>query len=95
MLRLCTVADDEALERLATPRGPAGPAGRYVVAEVNGEVVAATSLVSGAALADPFRPTAHLLPLLGLRAKQLAPKRRTSRGLPLWSTVRAWSRASA
>jgi len=94
-LRLCTVADDAALERLAILEGRPAPAGRYVVAELDGEVVAAVSLVTGAVLADPFRRTVQLRPLLALRAGQLAPEARRSRGLPLWSTVRAWGRASA
>jgi hypothetical protein len=94
-LRLCTVADDAVLERLAILEGKPAPVGRYVVAEVDGSVVAAISLVSGAVLADPFRRTGQLLPLLALRAEQLAPEARRSRGLPLWSSVRAWGRASA
>jgi len=94
-LRLCTVADDAPLERLAMLEGQPAPTGRYVVAEIDGEVVAAISLVTGAVLADPFRRTGQLLPLLALRAAQLAPEARRSRGLPLWSTVRAWGRASA
>src|SRR5262245_28883618 len=94
-LRLCRVADDDTLERLALLEGRPAPAGRYVVAEVDGAVVAAMSLVSGAVLADPFKPTADLLPLLELRAAQLAPDARRSRGLPLWSAVRAWGKASA
>ena len=93
-LRLCRVADDETLERLAILEGRPAPAGRYVVAEVDGEVVAAVSLNSGSVLADPFRPTGHLLPLLELRASQLAPEARRSRGLPLWGAVRALGRAS-
>jgi hypothetical protein len=95
VLRLCTVADDAALERLAILETRPAPAGRYVVAEVDGDVVAAISLVSGAVLADPFRPTAELLPLLGMRAAQLAPEVRPSRGLPRWTTLRGWGRASA
>jgi hypothetical protein len=94
-LRLCRVDDDPALERLAMLEGRPAPAGRFVLAEVDGTVVAAKSLLSGAVLADPFEPTAHLLPLLELRAAQLAPEARGSRGLPLWNTVRAWGRASA
>lgn len=95
LLRLCRVADDDALERLAMLEGRPAPFGRYVVAEVDGALVAALSLVSGAVLADPFKPTADLLPLLELRAAQLAPDARRSRGLPLWSAVRAWGKASA
>jgi hypothetical protein len=94
-LRLCRVDDDPALERLALLEGRPAPAGRYIVADVDGIVVAAVSLLSGAVLADPFEPTAHLLPLLRLRAAQLAPEARRLRGLPLWSSVRAWGRASA
>jgi hypothetical protein len=70
-LRLCSVHDDAALERLAVLEGRAVPSGRLVLAEVNGTIVAALPLDGGAVLADPFRPTAHLLPLLRLRASQL------------------------
>jgi hypothetical protein len=71
LLRLCTVHDDAALEHLALLEGRSTPQGRFVVAEIDGEVVAALPLRGGAPLADPFRPTAHLLPLLRLRASQL------------------------
>jgi hypothetical protein len=94
-LRLCRVGDDAALERLAMLEGRPSPAGRYVIAEVNGTVVAAMSLVSGVVLADPFEPTAHIIPLLRMRAEQLAPEVRASRGLPFWGAVRTWGRASA
>jgi hypothetical protein len=70
-LRLCSVHDDDALERLALLEGRSVPQGRFVLAEVGGEVVAALPLRGGEPLTDPFRPTAHLLPLLRLRAAQL------------------------
>jgi len=70
-LRLCNVHDDEALERLAVLEGRTSPHVRCVLAEVGGEVVAALPLGGGEPLSDPFRPTAHLLPLLRLRASQL------------------------
>ena len=70
-LRLCSVRDDAAVERLAQLGGRAVPEGRFVLAEVGGEVVAALPLLGGDPLTDPFRPTAHLLPLLRLRAGQL------------------------
>jgi len=70
-LRLCSVHDDGALERLALLEGRPVPRGRFVLAEVDGEIVAALPLQGGDALTDPFRPTAHLLPLLRLRAAQL------------------------
>jgi hypothetical protein len=71
VLRLCSVRDDDALERLAMLEGRRVPRGRFVLAEVDGEVVAALPLRGGDPLTDPFRPTAHLLPLLRLRATQL------------------------
>ena len=70
-LRLCRIDDDPALERLALLEGRLLPQGRFVVAEVNGALVAAVPLHGGAAFADPFEPTAHLLPLLRLQAAQL------------------------
>ncbi len=92
MLRLCRVQDQDALERLAQLEGRPAPTGWHVVAEVGGVVVAALPLGPGPPLADPFRPTAHLVPLLELRAKQLA-DRPTRRPHAVWRAVRDWSRA--
>jgi hypothetical protein len=93
LLRLCRVADDDALECLGSLAGQAVSGGRYVVAEVDGKVVAALSLGGGPALTDPFRRTAHLLPLLELRVRQLAgrPPRRFTPAF--WFDRRGWSRA--
>jgi hypothetical protein len=93
ILRLCRVQDDEALDRLAQLENLPAPRGSHVVAEVGGEVVAALPLGPGSALADPFRPTAHLMPLLELRARQLAQDRPRRRSLSFWRAVRVWSRA--
>lgn len=71
-LRLCTVHDDLALAQLAELEGRPLPRGRYVIAEVDGVLVAAQPLGGGRPLTDPFRATAHLLPLLRLRVRQLA-----------------------
>jgi hypothetical protein len=71
VLRLCRVGDDSQLERLAALEGRPVPFGRMVVADVRGRVVAALPLGGGHALADPFVRTAHLMPLLELRAAQL------------------------
>jgi hypothetical protein len=71
VLRLCSVHDDPALARLALLEGRPEPRGRFVLAEVEGEIVAALPLGGGEPLRDPFQPTAHLLPLLRLRAAQL------------------------
>ena len=70
-LRLCRAADDPALERLAALAESALPAGRLVLATVRGRIVAALPLAGGPALRDPFEHTAHLLPLLQMRAAQL------------------------
>ena len=70
-VRRSTFADQAALTRLATLDSRVVPAGELVVAEVDGELWAAVS-ASGEAIADPFRPTAHLVALLTLRARQLA-----------------------
>jgi hypothetical protein len=93
VLRLCTVQDDAALDRIAELEGVPAPKGRHVVAEVDGRVVAALPLAGGAVIADPFRPTAHLEPLLELRAKQLAPDRDGRSIFGLRHAVRAWGRA--
>ena len=71
VLRLSSVWDDDSLARLAELEGRTTPAGPHVVAEVGGAVVAALPLGRGPTLGDPFRPTAELVPLLQLRAKQL------------------------
>jgi len=78
-LRLCRVGDDPELERLAELEGRPVPFGRLVVAVVRGRIVAALPIGGGRPLADPFARTAHLLPLLELRASQLrepVPRRR-------------------
>jgi hypothetical protein len=71
-LRVSRDQDDETLDRLAQLDGRATPRGAHLVAEIDGTVVAALSLDPGPPFADPFRPTAHLIPLLELRVKQLA-----------------------
>jgi hypothetical protein len=78
-LRLCRIGDDTAVARLAALEGRTVPPGRHLVAEVNGEVVAALPLLGGEPLADPFRATAHLLPLMRLRATQLGDQPRARR----------------
>jgi hypothetical protein len=70
-LRLCRVSDDHALARLAALAEREPPLGRVVLAEVGGRIVAAQPLAGGPPLADPFERTAHLLPLLALRAAQV------------------------
>jgi hypothetical protein len=70
-IRYGTDHDARALARLAALDSGAVPPEPLLVAEVGGELRAAYSLRDGSAVADPFRPTAHLLALLGTRAAQL------------------------
>jgi len=90
-LRLCTVHDDPALMRLAALEGRPLPAGCLVVAEIGGKIVAAQAVDGGVPLADPFYATADLLPLLRLRALQIATSTNRrgflARG---WSAVRGF-----
>ena len=82
-LRLAREHDEETLERLAELNGLARVDGPHVVAEVEGTVTAAMPLGAGPALGDPFRPTAHLMSLLGLLRQQLAVNDGGS-GRPRW-----------
>ncbi len=80
-LRLCRVSDDGAISRLAALEERPEPHGRFVVAEVNGQVVAALPLAGGAPLRDPFARTAHMIRLLEVRAAQLMHDEREPRHL--------------
>jgi hypothetical protein len=80
-LRLCRVSDDGAISRLAALEERPEPHGRFVVAEVDGEIVAALPLAGGAPLRDPFARTAHLIRLLEMRAAQLMQDEREPRHL--------------
>ena len=63
-IRQATQADHRQLERLALLDSSRLDEDRYAVAEMGGEIVAAVSIDSGRAIADPFRPTADLVELL-------------------------------
>jgi hypothetical protein len=91
VLRLCSVHDDFALERLAALDGKAVPRGRFVVAEENGTLVAALPLYGGPVIADPFRRTEHLVTLLRVRAGQLEP----ATSAPRWRALVPHRRAVA
>jgi len=97
IIRLAATNDAPALARLAALDSRRVPPGRLLVAQVDGELWAATSS-TGAVIADPFRPTADLVALLTLRAAQLElgePSHRTRRGLVVPRVARPWSRPSA
>jgi hypothetical protein len=63
-LRPATGCDHVELERLAQLDSALVPDGRLLVAEASGRLVAALSLESGQAIADPFALTAHLVAAL-------------------------------
>jgi hypothetical protein len=78
-IRPAVPADRPALERLAILDSAHLPSGALLVAEVDGDLVAALNPDSGFAIADPFRPTADVVALLGLRARKNG--RRTRRAV--------------
>jgi hypothetical protein len=56
---------------LAALDGARTPHGASLVAERDGRMVAAVPFGGGRAIADPFEPTADVLALLELRARQV------------------------
>ena len=71
-LRLATSADGSALARLADLEQTAQPAEPVLLGEVMHRTVAALSLSDGRVVADPFTPTAELIELMRLRARQIS-----------------------
>ncbi len=68
-IRPALPSDRRALNRLAELDSAPALLGPVLVAEVNGRIVAAHGVRSGAQIADPFVPTADLLKLLELHAR--------------------------
>ena len=81
LIRAARGSDGPALHRLAALDSTVVPAGALLVAEADGELVAARALTSGAVIADPFRPTADVVDLLALRAEALRTPTGRSRSL--------------
>ena len=79
VLRRSTSQDAAALARLAELDGAPRPVGAVLVAELDGEIVAAVPVEGGRAIADPFRPTAELVELLNTRTRKPASSRRLPR----------------
>ena len=84
-IRQARHADAAALERLAALDSSQIPTGDVLLAEVGDELWAALSLDDGHHVADPTRPSADAVLILGHRSRQLrrAPRRRSHRGPPL------------
>src|SRR3954449_12037588 len=71
VLRPAQRQDAVALDRLAALDGVRRPAGELMLAEVDGEILAAVPVEGGRAIADPFRPTRDLIDLFHARTRLL------------------------
>lgn len=70
-IRVGNESDRRAIERLGELDEQDPGDGPHLVADEDGEVVAALSLADGTTVADPFRLTAAWVDLLRIRAAQL------------------------
>jgi hypothetical protein len=93
LIRAARGSDGADLDRLAALDSAHLPAGELLVAESDGNLVAAIDLETGSAIADPFRPTSDVVALLELRAARLNGAGR--RGLAERLGLRAAPRARA
>ena len=87
-VRLASPRDTRDLDRLAQLDSTRPPIGPTLIAEVDGELLAALPLRGGSPVATPFRRTAEIVGLLELRALQLIdephPRRRLGGLLRRW-----------
>jgi hypothetical protein len=72
-IRHAGAADLPALERLAALDSHRIPSGELFVAEADGRLLAATSIDTGAVIADPFEHTASIVELLRVHANAVRP----------------------
>ena len=70
-LRFAAPSDGNAIARLAALDSKPRPTRPTLLAEVDGEVVAAAPLEGGEAIADPFTPTREVVELLEQHARTL------------------------
>jgi hypothetical protein len=79
-IRIATPQDAGALRRLAELDSSAPISGRALLAELDGDLIAAASLENNAVIADPFTPSAYAVRMLTMRRHQLTrPGHRPSR----------------
>ena len=71
VIRLARPADGPALDRLQDLADRRLPDAPLLVAEADGELVAAAAVSGGAAVTNPFRVTLDVVELLDLRSSQL------------------------
>ncbi len=79
-IRQARHADAAAVARLAAIDSSHAPHGDVLLAEVGDELWAALSLDDGHAVADPLRPSADAVLILGQRGRQLRRGRRSRAG---------------
>ncbi len=75
VIRAARGSDAEALDHLAALDSAPALTGDVLIAEMCDRVVAALDTESGREVADPFVPTADLLPLLRLRGRPATRRR--------------------
>ena len=81
IIRRTTPDDVTSLRRLAALDSKRPIESDALVAEVDGELLAAVSLTGDEAIANPFRHTADLVAMLEMRAAQLAAPGKPRRSL--------------
>jgi len=92
-VRLAAGSDAASLARLAALDSAEAPEGVTLLAEIEGETVAAVPVRGGRAIADPFRRTAAAVELLELRAAQLRGEARSGAAGSYAGRLRALVRA--
>ncbi|HZG49551.1 MAG TPA: hypothetical protein VEY90_08525 [Thermoleophilaceae bacterium] len=88
-IRRAAARDGSAVARLAALDGSSPPTGELLLAEVGDELWAAVEIGSGAAVADPFRPSGEVVELLRFRAAGIGGGPRAARGRRLQLHPRA------
>jgi hypothetical protein len=91
-VRFARPEDADAVLDLAQLDGRRVPERPMLVAEVDGELLAARSMIGRGSVADPFRPTAHLVELLELRSSHLRNGKGSDGGRFSRRGRRAWLR---
>jgi hypothetical protein len=83
-IRHAHAGDLRPLERLAALDSRRIPSGELLVAEVQGRLVAALSIDTGAVIADPFESTASIVDVLRIQAGAVRPpaRRRAAASAP-------------
>jgi hypothetical protein len=70
-IRRATTEDRHAIQHVADRDTRRAPASDVLIAEVDGEVVAAKPLDGGEPVADPFRASAEVVRMLEIRAEHM------------------------